>query len=163
MVPTSHPIVGLRPSLQVMERLGFSAQHCLQGTGVLTRQLDNAQAQVSLQQEIRFYRNCLVLSGDPAIGLQLGAAYSPQRYGIFGYAVLSAQTLRHGLVVSQSFGDLTFTWSGISHKVSGDTVRFMLVDRLEIDQDVQELLRALLPGPRPEPRPPPTGHNDDDG
>lgn len=140
LFPTSHPVVGLRPSLQVMEGLGFSAQQCLMGTGVLARDLDDARTQVTLAQEIRFYRNCLALSADPAIGLQLGAAYGPQRYGIFGYAVLSAQTLRHGLVIAQHFGDLTFTWFSIAHKVLGDTVHFTFADRVEIDQDVQHVL-----------------------
>lgn len=139
-LPTTHPLVGLLPSLQVMERLGFSSQQCLAGTGILVGQLDDPHAQVSLQQETRFFRNCLQLSGDPTIGLVLGAAYGPQRYGIFGYAVLSAQTLRHALVIAQNFGSLTFTWFSIAHTLVGETVVFALHDRMELDPEVRALL-----------------------
>jgi AraC-like DNA-binding protein len=139
-LPTTHPLVGLLPSLQVMERLGFTAQQCLAGTSVTVGQLDDPHAQVSLQQETRFYRNCLQLAGDPSIGLQLGAAYGPQRYGIFGYAVLSAQTPRHALTLLQNFGSLTFTWFSFAQKLVGDTVVIGLHDRMELDQEVRALL-----------------------
>jgi AraC-like DNA-binding protein len=138
--PLSHPIAGLVPSLQVMERMGFSAQKCLSGTGVLMSQLNDPHAQVTLQQEVRFFRNCLQLSGDPTIGLQLGVAYGPQRYGILGYAMLSAQTFRHALVIAQNFGELTFTWFRIAQRIDGAGVSFALIDQLDLDTDVQALL-----------------------
>lgn len=150
-VPTCHPIVGLLPALQVMATLGFSAEDCLAGSGVSPAQLNDPDAQVSLAQEIRIFQNYLRLSGDPTIGLQLGEAYALQRYGIFGYAVLSAQTLRQALAVIQNFGDLTFTWFGFTHAVQGEIARFSMFDRLDMVPEVRHLLHdrdivALLKG-----------------
>ena len=99
-----HPFRSLLPALGVMEALGYDRQICLKGTGLLLSQLDDPQARMSLQQELRFYRNTLELSGDPTIGLKLGEPYVPQRYGLFGYALLSAATMRHSLTLPRSLG-----------------------------------------------------------
>lgn len=138
--PTSHPIIGLAPALSVMEKLGYSVQRCLAKTGILLSQLDDHRQFVTLQQELRFYRNVLELSGDPAIGLKIGEAYVPQRYGILGYALISAHTLRHVMVLAANFGDLTFTWFGLSYTVLGASTRFSLQDRFEIEPAVSALL-----------------------
>jgi AraC-like DNA-binding protein len=136
-----HPIQGLAPALSVMNAEGFSNQQCLNGTGVLLSQLDDHRQTVTLQQEIRFYRNLLQLSADPTVGLRLGAAYLPQRYGLFGYAFLSAPTLRQALVLASKFGELTFTWFQISYSICGSTACMSMTDRIEIDSDVANLLR----------------------
>ncbi len=137
----SHSVQGLAPALSVMATEGFSAQQCLIGTGILPSQLDDHRQTVMLQQEIRFYRNLLELSRDPTIGLRLGAAYLPQRYGLLGYAFLSAPTLRQALVLASKFGELTFTWFQLGYTVSGDTVSLAMHDRVAIDMDVANLLR----------------------
>jgi hypothetical protein len=76
-----HPVRSLLPALGVMNDLGYDSQACLKGSGILLSQLDNANARMSLQQELAFYRNALELSGDPTIGLKLGEPFVPQRYG----------------------------------------------------------------------------------
>ena len=92
-----HPIRSLLPSLGVMEELGYGRQTLLRGTGILLSQLEDPVVRISLQQELAFYRNVLECSDDPTIGLKLGEEYPPQRYGLFGYALLSAATFRHAL------------------------------------------------------------------
>jgi AraC-like DNA-binding protein len=138
--PPLHSIAGLAPALKVMVREGHAVQQCLKGTGVLTSQVDDQRQTVTLRQEIRFYRNLLELSGDPTIGLRIGAGYVPQRYGLFGYALMSAATLRHALVIGTKYGDLTFTWFGLALEVVRRTAVFSLIDRFDIDADVRNLL-----------------------
>ena len=92
--PPVHSIAGLAPALKVMASEGHTVQQCLKGTGILTSQLDDRHQTITLRQEIRFHRNLIEISGDPTIGLRIGAAYLPQRYGLIGYALLSAATLR---------------------------------------------------------------------
>ncbi|MFN3164827.1 MAG: AraC family transcriptional regulator ligand-binding domain-containing protein [Pseudohongiellaceae bacterium] len=70
---------------------------------------DSSPRRASRLTELHFYRNALELSGDPLIGLRLGEPFVPQRYGLFGYALLSAETFRHALVITESFGRLTFS------------------------------------------------------
>jgi AraC-like DNA-binding protein len=138
--PPVHSIVGLAPALKVMASEGHSVQQCLKGTGILTSQLDNRHQTITLRQEIRFHRNLIELSGDPTIGLRIGSAYLPQRYGLLGYALLSAATLRHALVLATHFGDLSFTWFGLHLGVAGKTTTFSFVNRFDIDTDVLNFL-----------------------
>ena len=138
--PPVHSIAGLAPALKVMASEGYSVQQCLKGTGILTSQLDNRHQTVTLSQEIRFHRNLIELSGDPTIGLRIGAAYLPQRYGLLGYALLSAATLRHALVLATNFGDLSFTWFGLRLGVAARTTTFSFVSRFNIDADVLNYL-----------------------
>jgi len=138
--PPVHSILGLAPALKGMVAEGHAVQQCLKGTGILTSQLDDQRRTVTLRQEIRFHRNLLELSGDPTIGMRIGAGYLPQRYGLLGYALMSAATLRHALVVATHFGDLTFTWFGMGFEVTGNTATFFLIDRFDIDADVLHFL-----------------------
>ena len=156
-----HPVRSLLPALGVMIELGFDSQACLKGTGILLSQLDDANARMSLQQELGFYRNTLELTGGPVIGLKLGEPFVPQRYGLFGYALLSAATFRHALTLTENFGRLTFSFFTFNHGVSGRQAWFSmsepppfepaLVD-LYLDRDMSAAVvdfRAILGGPFP--------------
>ncbi len=122
--PISHHIRGVLPSLDVMEAKGFTVQECLKGTGILQSRLKDAERRISIQQELCFYRNLLDLSGDPLLGLELGSAYLPQRYGIYGYAILSAATLRHSLSFAAHFSQLTFSFFEMEFSVKGQMASF---------------------------------------
>ena len=104
-----HPVRSLLPALSVMEELGHDRQQCLRGTGIMLSDLEDSEARMSLQQELAFYRNTLQLTGEPTIGLRLGEPYVPQRYGLFGYALMSAATFRHALSLAENFGGLNIS------------------------------------------------------
>ncbi len=156
-----HPVRSLLPALGVMTSLGFDRQACLKGTGILLSQLDDANARMSLQQELGFYRNTLELSGDPAIGLQLGEPYVPQCYGLFGYALLSAATFRHALTLTENFGRLTFSFFTFKHGVCGKQTWFSLSEPPPFERELVDLyldrdmaaavvdFREILGGPFP--------------
>ena len=107
----SHHIRALPPALKAMQAMGHDPGQCLAGTGIELPQLLCPQPpqDFGLVQEFRFHRNLLQLSGDPLLGLKLGGAYPAQAYGLFGYALLSAPTLRHALTIVSYYGPLSFT------------------------------------------------------
>ena len=156
-----HPLRSLLPVLGVMNQLGFGNQACLKGTGILLSQLDDTNARMSLQQELTFYRNTLELSGDRLIGLKLGEPFVPQRYGLFGYALLSAATFRHALTLTENFGRLTFTFFSFTYGVSGRQSWFSLSETPPFEQELVDLyldrdmsaavvaFREILGGPFP--------------
>jgi AraC-like DNA-binding protein len=117
----SHHIKCLPPAIKAMEEMGFDAANCLAGTGVTEADLENPQADTSfsLEQEFRFHRNLLTLSGDPLLGSTLGQAYTLENYGLLGYAFLSAPTLRHALTIVRNYGLLSFTLFRIDFEVTG--------------------------------------------
>ena len=133
---TSHHIKAIRPSLDVMESLGFDGEECLEGTGIEVSQLTHPDATLSLQQELRFFRNLIRISGDSTLGLKLGEVYLPEVYGILGYALISAPTLRHVLSIASSYGDLTFSMFKLESAVNGKTVSFTLSPKFKMDDDV---------------------------
>lgn len=136
----THPVAALLPPLKMMQGDGYSAEACLQGTGLQVQQLNEPARSVTLQQEVRFYRNLLELTGDAAIGLRIGAAFVPQRYGIFGYALLSAATLGHAMNMAAHFVALSFSWFELAYSVRQGSVVLTLSDQLQIDADVRNLL-----------------------
>ncbi len=134
----AHPVRSLIPALGVMENLGFDRETCLAGTGISSSQL-SSDINISLQQELVFYGNTLKLSGDPMIGLKLGEPFIPQRYGLFGYTMLSAATFRHALTLAQKFSPLTFTLFTLRFGVEGRYAWFSMSDPPPIDKHLLDL------------------------
>ena len=124
------------PPLEVMQALGFSAQSCLLGTGVSIESMSDPNRRITLHQELRFYSNALELTGDPVIGLKLGEPFVPQRYGLFGYALMSAETFRHALAITENFGRLTFSFFSFKFGVDGQQAWFAMSDPPPIDEEL---------------------------
>jgi AraC-like DNA-binding protein len=76
------------------------------------------------------------MSGDPTIGLKLGRPYVPQRYGLFGYALLSAPTFRHALTLTENFGRLTFSFYTLKYGVSGKRTWFSFNEPPPFEQEL---------------------------
>jgi len=129
-----HPIRSLLPALDAMEALGFDRQTLLQGTGILLSQLEDPEVRITLQQELAFYGKVMKSCNDPTIGLKLGEHFFPQRYGLFGYALMSAATFRHALTLIDSFGRLTFTFFTLRPGVSGKHAWLSMSDSPLVDE-----------------------------
>lgn len=132
----THRIKVVAPALKVMAELGFTADECLKGTELASADLLAPVHMFTQQQEFRFHRNLLELSGDPLLGLQTGRAYTPETYGLFGYAFMSAPTLRHALNITQNYGLLTFSQFAIDFKVSGRTACLRLSRNQSLPEDL---------------------------
>lgn len=117
-----HHILGIAPVLETMRGLGFSAEQCLAGTGLPANGLDDAniRKRFTLDMEFTLYRNALRLSEDPSIGIVLGQAFSLERYGMFGYAMLSAHTISQALTVCGHYGALSYTVFDIDYIEQSD-------------------------------------------
>ncbi len=128
-----HPVRALLPPLGVMASLGFDRDTCLPGTGISRAQLEDGSGRIGFHQELLFYRNILALTGDPAIGLKLGERFLPENYGLFGYALMSAETLRRALAITESYGRLTFSFFTFRFGVDGSTAWFAMSDPPDIE------------------------------
>jgi AraC-like DNA-binding protein len=137
---TTHPAHSLLLALDMMRTRGHGAVECLKGTGLSTGDLAQEGRTVTLRQETAFYRNLMRLTGDPCIGLAIGQTYLPQRYGLFGYALLSAATVEQALAIAVSIGHhMTFTWFQMGYTIAGDCVRFEFCDRGLLEPDVRDM------------------------
>ena len=157
ITPISHHSKALLPALKAMQAMGHDADDCLAGTGIAHAGLlaGKLPGNFTLAQEFRFHRNLLQLSGDPLLGLKLGQAYTMQAYGLFGYAFLSAPTLRHAMSIVSNYGPLSFTLFRIDFRETRTAGIIQYSRQVDIPEDlltyyVDRDLAATLPGGAPE-------------
>lgn len=137
---TTHPASSLISALDLLRAEGLDGERCLDGTGLSADDLARESVTVTLQQETLFYRNLLTQTKDVCVGLRIGKTYLPQRYGLFGYALLSASTGWQALKIATEFGHyLTYTWFRMSYAIEGNDVRFQFSDRIAVDADVRDM------------------------
>jgi len=84
----SHHLVGIRGALRIMRSLGFSNGDCLFGTGIEASMLEES----SVSDAVVNNRQSHI-----------------KTYGLLGYAMMSAQTLRDTIAIAADFSVLTFT------------------------------------------------------
>jgi AraC-like DNA-binding protein len=137
--PPPHAAKSLEPPLEVLARMGLSRRACLRGTGILLSQLERPESRLTFQQELAFYRNALQLTGDPLIGLKLGEPFIPQRYGLVGYALLSAPTLRRAMNLAVNFGQHTFSFFSFEFGEKGDLAWFAMKDPPPIEPELHDV------------------------
>jgi len=122
-----------------MEKMGFGRRTCLKGTGIMLSQMDNPKSRLTFQQELGFYRNALQLTGDPLVGLKLGEPFIPARYGLFGYALMSASTLRRAMKLAVHFGQLTFSFFTFEFIEAGKLAWFSMKDPPPVEQELHDV------------------------
>ncbi|MGE3773776.1 MAG: AraC family transcriptional regulator [Gammaproteobacteria bacterium] len=135
----THGVKSLRVASSVLRARGIAVRECLRGTGIDEAALGDPDLRISVEQELSFYRNILDLTSDPLIGLEIGEQYRLPNYGIWGYAVMSAPTLRHALELAFRFIYLTYT----CHDVRLDAAPSTACMKLEPLRDYEECLQVI--------------------
>lgn len=122
-----------------MAARGFSAAQVLAGTGLSAERIASDNFRTTPQQFRQVILNIIDLTGDPCIGIALGAEFKISDLGVLGYAALSAANLEQSREVFtkyHSLSDHIFTsinhisdgrwWSEIrdSYMLGGDALRF---------------------------------------
>ncbi len=133
----SHGVKSLRVASSLLDARGVALRLCLVGTGVTEHDLKNPDARIGLEQELVFYRNVLRLTDDSLIGLQIGSQYRLPNYGIWGYAVMSAPTLREALDLAFRFLYLTYTCHDISLQSGPDRAVLQLLALRDYEECTQ--------------------------
>ena len=145
----NHHLVGIRTSLQVMKSLGYDARDCLRDTGIEPVMLEDSSVSdavsndtpytITLAQEFKFYRNVLKVSADPLIGLKIGKAFRYESYGLLGYAMMSAQTLRDTIAIAADFSVLTFSHFTIQLLDTYEAAGIAFISNYELAPDLLQL------------------------
>jgi len=136
----SHCGKAINTQLAVLESLDYKCDNLLLKTGLVRAKLQDTHNELSKESENKFYHNVLDLVNNKLIGLQLGEGFLPQTYGLFGYALLSAKTLRHALQFTTHFYQLTFTYFTFDFKVYGEEAEFIITNPIPTDLQVLNLL-----------------------
>ncbi len=125
--------------LSRMAARGYAAEQVLQGTGLQAERIFSDNFRANPQQYRQVILNMMTLTGDPCIGIALGAEFKISDLGVLGYAALSASTLQQAREVFTRYHSLSeqiFSstnhiaegrwWSEIrdSYLLGGEALRF---------------------------------------
>lgn len=127
------PAVLHRPTLSALLLLEFAAERglpagqALAGTGLKREDLQAAGAKIPAAAELSLIRSVVRQLGDePGLGLAMGQRYHLASYGIWGFALLSAPTLRRAIETGLRYLDLTYSYLRLQLIDSGAETRLMI-------------------------------------
>lgn len=93
----------IRSYLAAMQARGFAGAIVLRGTDLSESQLQDPGLLVEHEQRDRVILNMLRLTGNPALGLELGAAALPVDFGVVAYAQMSSRSMREAFQLWDRF------------------------------------------------------------
>ena len=129
------PTRGAQLLLRLGLDAGLTAEQCLHGTGLTERLLADPHAEISAAQELALVCN-LVPELEPGIGLEAGSRCTIEMFGMFGFACMSAPTLRGSIELSLRYQDLGFTLGEARLAAEGD-LSFITVDTLRLPAEAR--------------------------
>ena len=92
--------------VQVLADYGTTAEHALAGTGLSIEEVRDPAVRTSVQQLLAVGRNAVRLCPRPDLGLCVGRRLHVTSYGLYGYALLCAETMRQGFDLSMRYHGL---------------------------------------------------------
>ncbi|KVM83266.1 AraC family transcriptional regulator [Burkholderia stagnalis] len=96
---------------------GVPQAKLLAGTGLSAAQLDDPNAEVTADQELRLTGNLLRLLGHPqGLGFEVGQRYHFSAYGVWGYGLIASATARDALALALRFLPLTYAFTIITYR-----------------------------------------------
>lgn len=90
-----HPVTISQVMINFAALHGVDRETCLLGTGITEQHLQDGNALIEREQEMRLVENLmLALPNEPALGFKLGLQYNMSTFGIWGFAMRTSRTLR---------------------------------------------------------------------
>jgi hypothetical protein len=93
---------------------GFTAQQCLENTGISQVLMRDTNAVIQSRQELLLIENLQTLDTTGRFALEMGQYYHLTTYGIWGFALATSANLRSAIEVGLNFQALTFAFSTFS-------------------------------------------------
>ncbi|MET3918611.1 AraC-like DNA-binding protein [Variovorax sp. OAS795] len=102
---STHPAYA-RLLISLMESKGFRAAHLFAGEEALAAKVSSSSELLSYSEIRTLIERALRLTGNPALGLELGGLEASNTYGWLGQALMCSSNVRHALLVLHRFGKL---------------------------------------------------------
>lgn len=127
---TTHPTTSVLLLLDFATSRGIAAETVLNRSGVSLAALAAPGAAISVGEELQCIANTVAALGNvPGLGLEMGVRYHLTTYGIWGFALISAPTLRAAFETGLRYLDLTFSYLDIRIENRGEEVHLVLDTR----------------------------------
>lgn len=92
---TLHPIAISQVMINFAASHGIAKDICLDGTAISSEDLQDGEALITREQEIRLIENLIrALPEVPGLGFKLGLQYNVATFGVWGFALRTSRTLR---------------------------------------------------------------------
>jgi AraC-like DNA-binding protein len=106
--------------VQVLSECGVATEAALAGSGLSIDEVRDPDARTSVEQLLAVGRNAVRLSQRPDLGLIVGRRLHVTSYGLYGYAMLCAETMRQGFELSMRYHGLATPVMPVSFSESGE-------------------------------------------
>lgn len=122
-------INAVRALVGAVESFGVPRERFLSEAGLSTAQLDDGDGHLSLAAYRLALRAALVTSGNPALGLHMGAQIGSAKFGVLGYLVEQAGCLREALEIGSRYVRIFVDGPRVELEERGDTatIRCLLI------------------------------------
>lgn len=107
--------------VQVLSECGVAPEAVLAGTGLSFDEIRDPDVRTSVQQLLAVGRNAVRLHPLPELGLRVGRRLHVTSYGLYGYAMLCAETMRQGFDLSMRYHGLATPVMPVSFSEGGGT------------------------------------------
>ncbi len=104
-----------------MRQRGFAAEMVLAGSQIDAEKLDNPSYLIDVWQSQKVLSNMIRLTGNDALGFELGQEIEFADFGIVGYALMSSRSMR----------DVIKLWSSYCHSLVGVMLKIDLEEKPE--------------------------------
>lgn len=131
-------------STQLMIKLageyGVAVERCVVDAGIAQDALVDPSREIQGQQELAVLRNILRAIGpDIAFGLIAGLRYHVTTHGMWGFAVMSSDSLRSAIEIALRYFDLSYSFNRVRFELEANEARLFYDDT-----DNPDDLRATL-------------------
>lgn len=117
-----YPPLKIAALVKALAQYGVNPESALAGTNLTVEQIGDAETRSSIQQLLTVGRNALGLCSRPDLGLQVGLQLHASAYGLYGYALLCAETLRQGSDMAVRYHGLATPVMAFHWVQSGDRI-----------------------------------------
>lgn len=121
--------------VQAMHEFGVAASDVLVGTGLSVEDLSNPDTLTSSAQFLTASRNAVRLRPDTAVGLRAGQHLHASSIGMFGYALLCAESLRHAFDTGVRYHQLANTTMQVDWVLQGVDVVWQFSKHSQVTLD----------------------------
>lgn len=144
MRPKTHSAKTILAPVRLFEKEGFNAGQLLAGTGLSLSILENPDTRIPLSQGLKFLRNIEKVTLNPESALRVGCAYPINLFGLYGYALMSAASLRKALQLAYKYVELSFAFLEHEFQVEGDTAIMSMSSVLYDDKELEMIAEREL-------------------
>lgn len=144
--PLGLPVAYVRQILDLAEARGANRLELLQELGVDAGALEQADARVSLIRAAALFRKSLELTGDPALGFEVGLGSRLTTHGFVGYGLMAFPTLRDALEFGRRFVALRTPFVMLDYRDEDGQCLFEVREAVPLGRLRQTMMELFLSG-----------------